>query len=148
MSKREITLYIVDIFIAIDKLESYTQPFESAEALLYSDIHWDACIRELEIIGEATKILLSHQLLDTQYRRIVDFRNQISHGYFGIDEKIVWNILKEKLPLYKKDLKETIQSKNIDLSHAITHAKHEFQYKENILLTLNKLSKLTTNRQK
>jgi uncharacterized protein with HEPN domain len=146
MSKREITLYIVDIFIAIDKLESYTQPFESAEALLYSDIHWDASIRELEIIGEATKMLLNHQLLDTQYRRIVDFRNQISHGYFGIDATIVWNILKEKLPNYKRDLQKTIEEQNIDLTHAITHAKHEFQHKENILKTLKKLSKLTTNR--
>ena len=142
MSNRDITLYIVDIFIAIDKLKNYTKTFDSANELLYSDIHWDACIRELEIIGEATKTLLNHKLLDTQYRRIVDFRNQIAHGYFGIDENIVWEILKHKLPLYESDLKEIIQTQNIDLTDAISHAKNEFKHKNNILLTLNKISKI------
>jgi len=142
MSNRDITLYIVDIFIAIDKLESYTKTFDSADELLYSDIHWDACIRELEIIGEATKTLLNHKLLDTQYRRIVDFRNQITHGYFGIDENIVWAILKQKLPLYENDLKKIIKNKNIDLTHAIKHAKNEFKHKKNILLTLDKISQI------
>jgi uncharacterized protein with HEPN domain len=142
MPNRDITLYIVDIFIAIDKLENYTKTFNNADELLYSDIHWDACIRELEIIGEATKILLTHELLDTQYRRIVDFRNQIAHGYFGIDENIVWGILKHKLPLYENDLKEIIKTKNIDLTHAITHAKNEFKNKKSTLLTLDKVSQI------
>jgi len=142
MSNRDITLYIVDIFIAIDKLENYTQEFNTAEELLYSDIHWDACIRELEIIGEATKFLLNDNLLDTQYRRIVNFRNQIIHGYFGIDENIVWDILKNKLSIYHIDLEEIIKEQNIDLSHALNHAKNEFKNKKNILLTISKVSKI------
>jgi uncharacterized protein with HEPN domain len=142
MSNRDITLYIVDIFIAIDKLENYTQEFNTAAELLYSDIHWDACIRELEIIGEATKFLLNDNLLDSQYRRIVNFRNQIIHGYFGIDENIVWDILKNKLSVYQVDLEEIIQKQNIDLTHAINHAKNEFIHKKHILLTLTKISKI------
>jgi len=57
MSSRDTALHIVDIFIAIDKLKNYTQELNTAEELLYSDIHWDACIRELEIIGESTLTL-------------------------------------------------------------------------------------------
>ena len=144
MSNRDITLYIVDIFIAIDKLEIYIKDFNTPDQLLYSDIHWDACIRELEIIGEATKFLLNNDLLDTQYRRIVNFRNQIIHGYFGIDENIVWDILKNKLPIYQVDLEEMIHSQNIDLIHAINHAKNEFSNKKNILITLDKLSQVNT----
>lgn len=142
MSNRDITLYIVDIFIAMDKLERYIKDFETATELLYNDIHWDACIRELEIIGEATKFLLKDELLHNQYRRIVSFRNQIAHGYFGIDEDIVWDILNHKLPIYKIDLYEIINNKNINLTPAINHSKIEFKNQKNILITLNKLSKI------
>jgi len=93
MSKRDVTLYIVDIFIAIDKIERYIKSFEDGSSLLSSELHWDATIRELEIIGEATKYLLEDELLEKKYRRIVDFRNQIVHGYFGIDETIVWDVV-------------------------------------------------------
>ena len=93
---RDITLYIVDILIAIDKIKRYSKPFLNAQELLYSEMAWDACIRELELIGEATKYLLNANLLDNSYRRVVDFRNQITHGYFGINEEIVWDVIKNK----------------------------------------------------
>jgi len=34
----------------------------------------------------------------------VDFRNQITHEYFGIDQDIVWSIIHQKLGLLKKDI--------------------------------------------
>ena len=126
MSSRDITLYIVDIFIAIDKLDRYIARFNDGEHLLGDEVYWDASIRELEIIGEATKFLLSSDLIDVRYRRIVDFRNQIIHGYFGIDTKIVWDVLTEKLPQYKKDLIHIVRMNNIQLEDAIAYAKVEF----------------------
>lgn len=91
MSKRESSLYFIDIFIAYDKI----------------------------------------------YRRIVDFRNQIIHGYFGIDENIVFELIKEKLVLYINDLK-TIP---IDFSKVIDLAKLEHQGNKNILLLLEQMEK-------
>lgn len=44
MSKRDIEFYIVDIFIACDKIKRYSQKFEDAQELLYSDLEWDATI--------------------------------------------------------------------------------------------------------
>ena len=136
MSERDLSLYIVDIFIAIGKIKRYTAEFENGEALLSSELHWDATIRELEIIGEATKYLLNSGLIDSQYRRIVDFRNQIAHGYFGIDEQIVWNIATEKIELFHDDLLQTIQRNNIDLTLAITMAKEEFSLQKDVVSTL------------
>ena len=86
MSDRQHALYVVDLFIAIDKIYRYTNRFDNAQELLYSELEWDGAIRELEIIGEATNYLLKANQIDSKYRRIVDFRNQIIHGYFGIDE--------------------------------------------------------------
>ncbi len=117
---RDTALYIVDIFIAIDKIKRYSKPFLNAQELLYSEMAWDACIRELELIGEATKYLLNANLLDSSYRRVVDFRNQITHGYFGINEDIVWDVIKNKIPQYEKDLLKTVKEKKIDLKESIS----------------------------
>lgn len=76
MSNRDISLYIVDIFIAIDKISRFTCNVENGTELLRHEMAWDATIRELEIIGEATKMLLHNGLLKNEYRRIVDFRIQ------------------------------------------------------------------------
>lgn len=49
---------------------------------------WDSVIREFEIIGEASKYLLRDKLLESQYQEVVDFRNQITHAYFGIESTL------------------------------------------------------------
>ncbi len=125
MSNRDISLYIVDIFIAIDKISRFTCKIKNGAELLVHEMAWDACIRELEIIGEATKILLNSGLLKSEYRRIVDFRNQISHGYFGIDEEIVWDVIAHKLPEYQAELVMVVAKEKISLLNAIEYAKAE-----------------------
>ena len=109
MSKRDIEFYILDTLIAIDKIRRYTSMFHNGDDLLCSELSWDATIRELEIIGEATKNLLNNSILDEKkYRRVVDFRNQINHAYFGIDEEIVWDVIQNKLDGYEEDLHRVI----------------------------------------
>ena len=125
MSNRDISLYIVDIFIAIDKISRFTCKIKNGAELLSHEMAWDASIRELEIIGEATKALLNSELLKSEYRRIVDFRNQISHGYFGIDEEIVWDVIVHKLPEYQAELVSIVVKEKIALLGAIEHAKVE-----------------------
>jgi len=94
---RKVELFIFDIYIAIQKIKKVSSKFDNVEKLLHSFTDWDSVIREFEIIGEASKYLLKHNLLDNQYRRIVDFRNSITHEYFGIDQDIVWGIIHQKL---------------------------------------------------
>lgn len=138
---RKIEFYIVDIFIAIDKIKRYCKPFSDAEAFLHSELEWDAVIRELEIIGEATNKLLQNNLLDTQYRMIVDFRNQIVHGYFGIDENIVWEVVTTLLDEFKSTLFSLVTTQNIILADAISSAKEDHHYNAKTLIVLDKLSK-------
>ena len=139
MSKRDMTLYIVDIFIAIDKIKRYTKEFENGLELLNSELHWDATIRELEVIGEATKYLLADELIGSKYRRIVDFRNQILHGYFGIDETIVWDVVTHKLDEYRSTLENIVINSQIDIHSAISHAKKEYCNQKNVLTSLERL---------
>jgi len=117
--KRDVELFVLDIFIAIFKIKVYSSNFSSAQELLHDSLHWDAAIRQLEIIGEAIKNLLQtkqfHQSSPKYFRQIIDFRNIVAHGYFGIDEEEVWNVLQDKMDPLHNDLKRiTINIYNLD----------------------------------
>ncbi|HEX4588436.1 MAG TPA: HepT-like ribonuclease domain-containing protein [Gemmataceae bacterium] len=66
--------------------------------------------RQFEIIGEATNRLLKTDAAlaarITDYRRIVDFRNAITHGYDLVDDQLVWDTVVAKLP----NLRNEVQS--------------------------------------
>ncbi len=139
MSKLEVELYIVDIFIAIDKINRYTQDISSAEQLLHNELEWDATIRELEIIGEATNNLLKANFLNDSFRVVVDFRNQINHGYFGINEDMVWNVIKSYLIEFREEFISIIKDKNIILNEAIMCAKEDNKFNKKTIKFLNAL---------
>lgn len=140
MFKRDMTLFIVDIFIACDKCNRYIKDFKNAEELKWDELYWDASIRELEIIGEATNKLIGFGILEnTNYRKIVDFRNLIVHGYFGIDEDEVYIVLKEKLPIYLNDLKNIVKNNNIDIKDALYFAKEENFKNTNLIKCIEQL---------
>ena len=46
--KRDIELFIVDIFVAIEKVKEYTQSFNNPSDFQHSSLHWDASMRQLE----------------------------------------------------------------------------------------------------
>lgn len=142
MSSRNISFYIVDIFIAIDKIQRYSFDFQDADELRHAEQSWDATIRELEIIGEATKHLLLDDILPQSYRRIVDFRNQINHAYFGINEKIVWDVIQNKLPEYSVELKKAVKQKDIKLQTAIDKMREEKHINKQVLDLLKILEAL------
>ena len=140
MSKRDAEFYFVDIFIAIYKIELYTSKFTNGKELLDSMLEWDATMRELEIIGEATNSLIKLEVLENnKYRKIVDLRNLIIHGYFGIDEDEVWSVVTDKLTPFCEELKSIINEKNIFIKEAINYAKEENIRNIKIIKYLDKL---------
>lgn len=120
--QRDIELFIVDIFVAVDKIKRYTLKFNNAEDLRYDSLHWDATIRELEIIGESLNNLLEDDYFSQKapkyFRKVVNFRNAISHGYFGIDEEEVWSIIKNRLDILIKDILHICEN-SINLNNGI-----------------------------
>ncbi len=90
MSKRVLEFYIIDILIAIDKIKRYSKDFSNADEFYYDEKSFDATMRELQIIGEATKYLINSNMLDSSFRVVVEFRNIIVHEYFGIDKDEIW----------------------------------------------------------
>jgi uncharacterized protein with HEPN domain len=70
----------------------------------------DAVIRNIEIIGEAVK-LLSDNIKKSHphiaWKEIAGTRDKLIHDYFGVNIDVVWNIAKEDLPSFVDQL-ETI----------------------------------------
>ena len=128
--KRDIELFIVDIYVAIEKIKEYTQPFNNSNDFQHSSLHWDASMRQLEIIGEALNKLLEddkfNSLAPSYFRKVVNFRNSIVHGYFGIDLDEVWNIITEKLEILRADLTLIVKN-NINLEEAILSEIEEYK---------------------
>lgn len=116
---RNIELFIFDIYVAIQKIKKVSSQFDNVQDLLHDFISWDSVIREFEIIGEACKYLLRDELIEKNYRRIVDFRNQISHEYFGIDQDIVWGIIHQKLEPFENDIVELISKIETELKNEL-----------------------------
>jgi len=76
---------------------------KSLEAYRSERLLRQAIERNFEIIGEAVNRLaqLDPQTAGriTKHRRIVDFRNVLTHGYDLIDHRIVWSTIEEEVPV-------------------------------------------------
>ena len=104
---RDYKIYLEDISEAIGKILKYTEKM-SAEEFGKDAKTVDAVIRNLEIMGEAIKkvpdeIRAKDPAID--WRRISGLRDILIHEYFGIDDQIVWDIIQNKLPVLKKQVK-------------------------------------------
>jgi uncharacterized protein with HEPN domain len=110
MPKREPDLLLEDIRNALDRIERYTKTIDR-EQFLSDERTIDAVARNLEIIGEAVRLLpneFKSKYPDIPWVQIAGLRNRIVHDYFGLDLEIIWQILQTSLPDLKRRL-EAIQ---------------------------------------
>jgi uncharacterized protein with HEPN domain len=101
--------YVEHILLCISKIQEYTKNIEQTE-FNKNELIQDAVIRNIEIIGEATKKISAN--LKSQYREIPwkemsGMRDKLIHDYFGVDVEVVWKTVKEDIP-YLKSLIQSI----------------------------------------
>ena len=98
------------IFDAIKEIESYITNSSYKDFQINSMMQF-ATVKQLEIIGEASNQLTEHfkkLYKEIEWREIIGLRNILIHEYFGIDTKIVWDILQTDLPKFKIQIEEII----------------------------------------
>jgi uncharacterized protein with HEPN domain len=105
MSKRDWKILFEDILDAIEKIERYTFGFDF-DGFFENSLVTDAVVRNIEIIGEASKNIPDKIKLDfpeIPWKKLAGIRNRIVREYFGVDLYIIWYIIKNEIsPL--KDL--------------------------------------------
>jgi uncharacterized protein with HEPN domain len=104
---RNLRLYLSDILTSIGKIESYTLGM-TYEELIANDLTFDAVVYNLQIIGEAVKNIppeIRDLYPQVEWRKIAGLRDIIAHAYFTIDDRIVWDIIQNKLA----DLRQNIE---------------------------------------
>ncbi|WP_100011675.1 DUF86 domain-containing protein [Lentibacillus sediminis] len=103
-------MYLTHILECINSIESYIP--NGKTDYFSSKMIQDAVIRNLEIIGEATKHLSADLKLrenDIPWSEMAGMRNVLIHEYFGVDNEIVWNVLDKELPLLKVKITKLLQ---------------------------------------
>jgi uncharacterized protein with HEPN domain len=106
MPKRDSDLLIEDILAAIRKIERYTSGMDQA-VFRKDEKTIDAVVRNLEIVGEASRQLPEDFLgryPEVPWRQITGLRNRIVHEYFGLDLELIWQVVLHDLPQLKAQL--------------------------------------------
>ncbi|HBV86087.1 MAG TPA: DUF86 domain-containing protein [Desulfosporosinus sp.] len=95
-------VFLQNILECIVKIETYTT--SGKQEFMSSDLIQDAVIRNLEIVGEASKKVsqgTKDQHPEIPWRQMAGLRDVLIHDYMGISLKIVWNVVQNELPHLK-----------------------------------------------
>lgn len=111
MSERTDGDFLSDIQEAVRRIEVYTAAM-TYEAFLADIRTQDAVIRNLEIIGEATKNLsagLRARYAQVPWKGMAGVRDRLIHHYFGVNLDIVWQIATSELPEVASQIQGILQ---------------------------------------
>lgn len=100
-------IYIEHILQSIERIGSYIFGKDQQE-FSEDNLTQDAVIRQLEIIGEATKRIspaLRDINPDVPWQDMAGMRDILIHNYIDVDTDIVWKTASESIPELKKLLK-------------------------------------------
>jgi len=98
--RREWRFYLDDMIDFAGKVLAYTEGLDQS-GFVASERTYDATLRNLELIGEAAThipddIRVAHP--EIPWRMVIATRNRLIHGYLGIDDEILWSIIRDEIP--------------------------------------------------
>jgi len=110
---RDSKLYLQDILECIENINEYVTGL-TFNTFIKDRKTIDAVIRNLEIIGEASRNI-PHEIRDDhpeiKWRGIIGLRNILVHVYYSLTLKIVWDIVKNELPTLHEQIKQVLVKK-------------------------------------
>ncbi|MQA91062.1 MAG: DUF86 domain-containing protein [Gemmatimonas sp.] len=112
MSVRSDAIFVLHILDAADKIAAYVKDLSEDAFRERSMVH-DAVIRQIEIIGEATKNLspefrASHSAIP--WGDMAGMRDKLIHGYMGVDLQAVWDTARDDVPALSSYLRRVVGS--------------------------------------
>ena len=98
-------LYILTMLEAIEKIFIYSADFEDEEEFYFANkqLNFNASVNLLIAIGEENKKINEELKTSNKinWKNLSAMRDKVSHNYRGIDESMVWEIIKDYLPTLK-----------------------------------------------
>ena len=111
---RNYNLYLQDIVEAIDRIASYLEGVARGE-FETDQMRLDAVIRNLQIIGEAIKKIpdsIQKGYPSIPWQEIAGLRNRVTHIYFDVDIKIIWDVVQFELPTLKTQIQQILKERS------------------------------------
>jgi len=109
--KNSDNVYLAHILDAITQIEIYTADI-SYDQFSQTKLVQDGVIRQLEIIGEASRNLSDDfrtEHSEPPWTQIISLRNRLIHAYFDINLGIVWDIVQNDIPPLKQNVSGWLQ---------------------------------------
>lgn len=101
---------LLHILEAIDEIQTYTANTDIKSFLSNSMMRF-ACVKHIEIIGEAANIITSETkaiFTDLEWKQIIGMRHILVHEYFGVDFDLIWQVIINDLPALKAKILNVI----------------------------------------
>lgn len=100
LREREWKLYFDDLFGFCEKVIAYTDGL-TQEKLEASGLNYDATLWNVQLYGEAAKNIpesIRNQMPEIPWRELIGMRNRLAHGYFGINNTILRQVVSMETP--------------------------------------------------
>ena len=93
--------YLDDMIGFCERVQAFTQGLDQIQ-FVRDIMRFDATVRNIELIGEAATHIPDQLRLSSPnvpWRMIVATRNQLIHGYLGIDDDTLWSIVQTDIQM-------------------------------------------------
>jgi len=110
--KRDDTVYLKHILDAVNLIDEYLKDTDYDDFMSHRMLQ-DAVVREIEIIGEATKNVSSstrRKYPDIPWKKMAGMRDKLIHGYFGVDWDAVWDTATKDISELGQKIEEIIEA--------------------------------------
>ncbi|RKX74518.1 MAG: hypothetical protein DRP87_16670 [Spirochaetes bacterium] len=107
-------LYLQDILEAMTAIETFIKDMYFAE-FEKDDKTSSAVIRKFEIIGEATKSIpesIKKKYSKVPWKEMAGMRDKLIHFYFGVNYRLVWQTIHNRLRKVKPLIEEILNEGN------------------------------------
>lgn len=105
---RDWRIYLDDMVERCDRVLAYTGAL-TREQFDQRGIADDATLRNIELLGEAARHIPEEErqkATGVDWRGVIAVRNILVHGYLGIDDDIIWDLIRNRVPELKRLLEE------------------------------------------